>query len=83
MSIWRHPGQGASERRRMNDAELPLPAPKKQAVPHGVVLFFFKSNKFGQHLGERGDKPERTVNCFKGESFRKHVYLPTMCEISD
>ena len=36
----------------------------------------FLANKFSQHLGDRGDIPERKNNLFKGESARKRINIP-------
>ena len=36
----------------------------------------FEANHFSQHLGERGDTPERKAELFKGETKRKRVALP-------
>jgi nucleotidyltransferase/DNA polymerase involved in DNA repair len=36
----------------------------------------FAAHRFGQHLGERGDEPERRQDLFKGETARKRVGIP-------
>lgn len=36
----------------------------------------FEANHFSQHIGERGDAPERKAELFKGETKRKRVALP-------
>lgn len=36
----------------------------------------FRAHKFGQHLGDRGDVPERKDDLFKGETARKRVNIP-------
>jgi hypothetical protein len=36
----------------------------------------FAAHRFGQHLGERGDAPERKEDLFKGETARKRVGIP-------
>lgn len=41
------------------------------------------AHTFSQHLGERGDIPERKVKVFRGETTRRHVYLPTMGQTID
>ncbi len=43
------------------------------------TLFFgssFQANKFAQHLGERGDLPERKRFLLKGETTRKRLAIP-------
>ena len=37
----------------------------------------FQAHRFGQHLGERGDAPERKGDLFKGETARKRIGIPT------
>lgn len=37
----------------------------------------FQAHKFAQHLGERGDEPERKKLLFKGETKRKRLAIPT------
>lgn len=36
----------------------------------------YQANKFDQHLGDRGDKPQRTKELFRGETKRKRLALP-------
>jgi DNA polymerase IV len=36
----------------------------------------FLANKYSQHLGERGDIPERKQNMFRGETKRKRLGIP-------
>jgi DNA polymerase-4/DNA polymerase V len=36
----------------------------------------FLGHKFGQHLGDRGDEPERKQQLFKGETKRKRLGIP-------
>jgi DNA polymerase IV len=36
----------------------------------------FLAHKFGQHLGERGDEPQRKQHLFKGETKRKRLGIP-------
>jgi nucleotidyltransferase/DNA polymerase involved in DNA repair len=36
----------------------------------------FQANKFGQHLGERGDIPKRKETLLKGETTRKRLGIP-------
>lgn len=36
----------------------------------------FLANKFSQHLGERGDIPQRKTDLFKGETNRKRLGIP-------
>ena len=36
----------------------------------------FYAHKFSQHLGERGDEPERKGELFKGESYRQRLGIP-------
>ena len=36
----------------------------------------FLAHKFGQHLGERGDEPQRKQQLFKGETKRKRLGIP-------
>lgn len=38
--------------------------------------------RYGAHLGERGDTPERTKNLFKGESARRRLPLPHLGDVS-
>ena len=43
------------------------------------TLFFgssFDANKFSQHLGDRGDAPERRSFLLKGETKRKRLAIP-------
>jgi len=42
---------------------------------------FGHSGRFGAHLGERGDMPERTENLFKGETTRRHLAIPLLGEV--
>jgi hypothetical protein len=36
----------------------------------------YLTQKFGQHLGERGDEPQRKQQLFKGETKRKRLGIP-------
>jgi hypothetical protein len=36
----------------------------------------FLAHKFGQHLGDRGDEPQRKQKLFKGETKRKRFGIP-------
>ena len=36
----------------------------------------FLANRFEQHLGERGDIPERRTTLLKGETTRKRLGIP-------
>ena len=36
----------------------------------------FLAHKFGQHMGERGDEPQRKQQLFKGETKRKRLAIP-------
>lgn len=36
----------------------------------------FLAHKFSAHLGERGDKPERQITLFRGETARKRLGIP-------
>jgi len=36
----------------------------------------YYANKFAQHLGERGDIPERKETLFKGETKRRRLGIP-------
>jgi DNA polymerase IV len=38
----------------------------------------FQANKFSQHLGERGDIPQRKRELFKGETARKRLNIPML-----
>lgn len=41
----------------------------------------FTAMKFGSHLGDRGDAPERTRQLFKGESSRRRLSLPMLGDV--
>jgi DNA polymerase-4/DNA polymerase V len=44
---------------------------------HAVFLgASFLAQKFGQHLGERGDEPQRKRQLFRGETKRKRLAIP-------
>ena len=44
---------------------------------HAVFLgSSFLAQKFGQHLGERGDEPQRRRQLFRGETKRKRLAIP-------
>jgi DNA polymerase-4 len=48
---------------------------------HAVFLgSSFQAMKFGAHLGERGDAPERTKQLFKGETTRRRLAIPLLGE---
>lgn len=50
---------------------------------HAVFLgSSFQAMKFGAHLGERGDTPERTKQLFKGETSRRRLNIPMLGEVS-
>jgi DNA polymerase-4 len=42
----------------------------------------FDAMKYGAHLGERGDAPERTRQLFKGETSRRRLAIPMLGEVS-
>ena len=49
---------------------------------HSVFLgSSFDAMKFGAHLGERGDLPERTRQLFKGETARRRLAIPMLGEV--
>lgn len=49
---------------------------------HAVFLgSSFTAMKFGAHLGERGDLPERTRQLFKGETARRRLAIPMLGEV--
>jgi DNA polymerase-4/DNA polymerase V len=50
---------------------------------HAVFLgSSFQAMRFGAHLGERGDLPERTRQLFKGETRRRHIAIPMLGEVT-
>jgi DNA polymerase-4/DNA polymerase V len=50
---------------------------------HAVFLgSSFEAMRFGAHLGERGDLPERTRTLFRGETARRHLAIPLLGEVS-
>jgi DNA polymerase-4 len=50
---------------------------------HAVFLgSSFDAMKFGAHLGERGDLPERTRQLFKGETARRRLAIPHLGEVA-
>jgi DNA polymerase-4/DNA polymerase V len=50
---------------------------------HAVFLgSSFEAMRFGAHLGERGDMPERTRTLFKGETFRRRLAIPMLGEVN-
>lgn len=50
---------------------------------HAVFLgSSFQAMKFGAHLGERGDMPERTRQLFKGETARRRLAIPLLGEVN-
>jgi len=50
---------------------------RKQVGKHTVSLgSSYLAHRFAQHLGARGDVPERTERLFKGETKRKRLSLP-------
>ncbi len=50
---------------------------------HAVFLgSSFDAMRFGAHLGERGDAPERTRQLFKGETARRRLALPMLGEVN-
>ncbi|MBI5456806.1 DNA polymerase IV [Candidatus Kaiserbacteria bacterium] len=42
----------------------------------------FEAMRFGAHLGERGDMPERTRQLFKGETARRRLAIPMLGEVN-
>lgn len=49
---------------------------------HAVFLgSSFDAMRFGAHLGERGDTPERTKQLFKGETARRRLEVPYLGEV--
>ncbi len=49
---------------------------------HAVFLgSSFDAMRFGAHLGERGDTPERTKHLFKGETARRRLEVPYLGEV--
>jgi len=49
---------------------------------HAVFLgSSFDAMKFGAHLGERGDAPERVKQLFKGETTRRRLAVPYLGEV--
>ncbi len=49
---------------------------------HAVFLgSSFDAMRFGAHLGERGDQPERTRQLFKGETARRRLAMPLLGEV--
>lgn len=49
---------------------------------HAVFLgSSFEAMKFGAHLGERGDMPERATHLFKGETVRRRLAIPSLGEV--
>lgn len=50
---------------------------------HAVFLgSSFLANRFGAHLGERGDTPARSRALFPGESARRRIGMPSLGEVS-
>ncbi|OHB19768.1 MAG: hypothetical protein A2854_03920 [Parcubacteria group bacterium RIFCSPHIGHO2_01_FULL_56_18] len=50
---------------------------------HAVFLgSSFQAMKFGAHLGDRGDTPERTKQLFKGETSRRRLAIPLLGEVN-
>jgi DNA polymerase-4 len=50
---------------------------------HAIFLgSSFQAMKFGAHLGDRGDTPERTRQLFKGETTRRRLAIPLLGEVS-
>ena len=43
---------------------------------HCILAPVFIANRFEQHLGERGDIPERRTTLLKGETTRKRLGIP-------
>lgn len=61
-------------------AHPPLPFDKLRAT-EGDARFSNSlrgSRRFAQHLGERGDLPQRKTSLFNGESTRKRLGIPTL-----
>src|SRR5450759_2219061 len=52
---------------------IPTEAAAQLSAP---ACFSFLANKFGQHLGERGDIPKRKETLLKGETTRKRLGIP-------
>ncbi len=49
---------------------------------HAIFLgSSFGAMKSGTHIGERGEKPERTRELFKGETSRRRLGIPSMGEV--
>jgi DNA polymerase IV len=50
---------------------------KQKYGKHTIFLgSSFAAHKFEQHLGNRGDRPKRTTDLFKGETVRKRLAVP-------
>src|SRR5207247_2220957 len=50
---------------------------------HAIFLgSSFHAMKFGAHLGDRGDTPQRTRELFKGETSRRRLAIPSLGEVS-
>jgi len=50
---------------------------REQFGKHTVFLgSSYLAHRFAQHLGARGDAPERTLQLFKGETKRKRLAIP-------
>jgi hypothetical protein len=59
-----------------------IDAISKKYGKHSVFLgSSFDAMKFGAHLGERGDTPERTETLFRGESSRRRLAIPMLGEV--
>src|SRR5262245_27236978 len=52
---------------------------REQYGKHTVFLgSSLLAHQFGQHLGARGDEPQRKQQLFKGETKRKRLGIPTL-----
>ncbi len=50
---------------------------------HAVFLgSSFQAMRFGAHLGDRGDMPERSRQLFKGETARRRLAIPMLGEVT-
>jgi DNA polymerase-4/DNA polymerase V len=50
---------------------------------HAIFLgSSFEAMRFGAHLGDRGDAPERVKELFKGETKRRRLAIPSLGEVS-
>ncbi|MHB0916086.1 MAG: DNA polymerase Y family protein [Thermoleophilia bacterium] len=62
---------------RVSKAYEAVDAVRRKYGKHTVFLgSSFAARHFGQHLGERGDAPERKDDLFKGETARQRLAIP-------